>query len=171
VFRPADGVETAECWQAALAYQGPSILALTRQGVPTLRQADPENKSASGAYLLSEPPGDRQVTLLATGSELSLATEAAALLAKDGIAAAVVSMPCWELFDAQDKAYQASVMGTAPRVAVEAASCFGWERWVGSPENMIGMAGFGASGPYEQLYAHFGITAVAVAARAKALLG
>ena len=171
VFRPADGVETAECWQAALAYQGPSILALTRQGVPTLRQAEPENKSARGAYLLSEPPGTRQVTLLATGSEVSLATEAAALLAQDGIAAAVVSMPCWELFDAQDKAYQASVMGTAPRVAVEAASCFGWERWVGSPDNMIGMTGFGASGPYEQLYTHFGITAVAVAARAKALLG
>jgi transketolase len=170
VFRPADGVETAECWQAALAYQGPSVLALTRQGVPTLRAADAENKSALGAYVLSEPKAKRQATILATGSEVSVAVEAAALLEKDGIYAAVVSMPSWELFARQDAAYRASVMGTAPRVAVEAASGFGWERWVGAPENMIGMNSFGASAPAEALYQHFGITAAAVAARVKALV-
>jgi len=170
VFRPADGVETAECWQAALAYQGPSVLALTRQGVPTLRAADAENKSARGAYVLSEPKAKRQATILSTGSEVSVAVEAAALLEKDGISAAVVSMPSWELFAKQDAAYRAAVMGTAPRVAIEAASGFGWERWVGEPENMIGMNGFGASAPAEELYKHFGITAAAVAARVKALL-
>jgi transketolase len=170
VFRPADGVETAECWQAALACQGPSVLALTRQGVPTLRAADAENKSALGAYVLSEPKGKRQATILATGSEVSVAVEAAALLAQDGISAAVVSMPSWELFAKQDSAYRASVMGNAPRVAVEAASGFGWERWVGAPENMIGMNSFGASAPAEELYKHFGITAAAVAARVKTLV-
>ena len=170
VFRPADGVETAECWQAALAYQGPSVLALTRQGVPTLRAADAENKSALGAYVLSEPKAKRQATILSTGSEVSVAVEAAALLEKEGISAAVVSMPSWELFAKQDAAYRASVMGTAPRVAVEAASGFGWERWVGEPENMIGMSSFGASAPAEELYKHFGITAAAVAARVKALV-
>ncbi len=170
VFRPADGVETAECWQAALAYHGPSVLALTRQAVPTQREADAENKSARGAYVLSEPATPRQATLLATGSEISIAVEAAALLAKDGIAAAVVSMPCWELFEKQDAGYRAAVMGTAPRVAIEAASPFGWERWVGETANMIGMNSFGASGPYEKLYEHFGITAAAMAARVGALL-
>ncbi len=170
VFRPADGVETAECWQAALAHPGPSVLALTRQGVTTLRAADAENKSALGAYVLSEPKSHRQATILATGSEVSVAVAAAALLEKDGISAAVVSMPSWELFAKQTPAYRASVLGTAPRVAIEAASGFGWERWVGAPENMIGMSSFGASGPADALYEHFGITAVAVAARVKALV-
>ena len=170
VFRPADGVETAECWQAALALKGPSVLALTRQGVPTLRAADAENKSARGAYVLSEPASKRQATILATGSEVSLAMAAAEALAKDGIAAAVVSMPSWELFEKQDDGYRAAVLGSAPRVAVEAASSFGWERFVGEAANMIGMKSFGASAPAEALYEHFGITAGAVVARVKALL-
>jgi len=171
VFRPADAVETLECWEIALRSRTtPSILALSRQGVPQLRlEAGGENLSAKGAYVLREADRRRDVTLLATGTEVSLAEEAAEALAADGIAAAVVSMPCWELFEAQDAAYRARVLGAAPRVAVEAASKFGWTRYVDSEEDVIGLDGFGASGKAEDLYAHFGITADAVVARAKAL--
>jgi transketolase len=161
VFRPADGVETAECWELALASRtAPSVLALTRQGLPTLRTgAQGENRSARGAYVLAESDGARQVTLLATGSEVEIAMTARAQLRAKGIAAAVVSMPCWRLFEQQDAAYRAAVLGAAPRVAVEAASGFGWERYVGPDGAMIGMTGFGASAPADQLYPHFGITA------------
>jgi transketolase len=165
VFRPADPVETAECWALALSLKGPSVLALTRQSVPTVRTVhDIENRSARGGYVLAEATGARRATLIATGSEVQLALAARALLERDGIATAVVSLPCWALFDAQDAAYRAAVLGTAVRIAVEAASPFGWERYVGDAGNVIGMTGFGASGPAEDLYRHFGITADAVAA-------
>jgi transketolase len=169
VMRPADSVECAECWEIALlAKSTPSILALTRQGVPLLRKADSEeNLSAKGAYVLIEAAGKRDVTLLGTGSELALAVEAAGKLAAQGIKAAVVSMPCWELFEAQPERYRNEVLGTAPRVAVEAASEFGWAKWIGAGGAFIGMHGFGASAPAQDLYKHFGITAEAVASAAK----
>jgi transketolase len=169
VMRPADSVECAECWEIALlAKSTPSILALTRQGVPLLRQADSEeNLSAKGAYVLIEAAGKRDVTLLGTGSELALAVEAAGKLAEQGIKAAVVSMPCWELFEAQPEPYRNEVLGAAPRVAVEAASEFGWAKWIGAGGAFIGMHGFGASAPAQDLYKHFGLTAEAVASAAK----
>ncbi|BBK40120.1 transketolase [Allostella vacuolata] len=171
VFRPADAVETAECWELALAARAtPSVIALTRQSVPALRGAVDENRSARGAYVLAEADGARAVTLLATGSEVGLAMEARSLLARDGIAAAVVSMPSWELFAAQDADYRRSVLGTAPRVGVEAAVRFGWDRWLGDGGVFVGMPGFGASAPAGDLYRHFGITAQAVADAARGLL-
>jgi transketolase len=173
VMRPADSVECAECWQLALlAKHTPTILALTRQGLPLLRTAPTgENLSAKGAYVLIEPPAPRDVTLIGTGSELALAVEAAKTLDGEGVRAAVVSMPCFELFAAQDASYRNAVLGTAPRVAVEAAAEFGWERWLGSGGAFIGMHGFGASAPAQHLYKHFGITAEAVAATARDLVG
>lgn len=170
-FRPADAVETAECWQAALqATSMPSILALSRQGLPTLRTTHTdENLSAKGAYVLREAPGARDVTLLATGSEVEIAMTAADLLSKDGIKAAVISMPCWELFEDQDDAYRSAVLGSAPRVAVEAAARLGWDRWIGEKGAFVGMTGFGASAPASKLYEHFGITPQAVADAARRL--
>jgi transketolase len=172
VFRPADSIETAECWAIALKNaKAPAIMALTRQGLPLLRtEAGNENKSAKGAYVLAEAAGERQVTLLATGSEVSIAMEARDALAKDGVRVAVVSMPCWKLFEDQPEEYRRAVLGTAPRVAVEAAARFGWDRWLGPRSAFIGMHDFGASAPIEQLYPHFGITAEKVAAAARALL-
>jgi transketolase len=172
VFRPADAVETAECWQLALENRrAPSILALTRQPVPLLRtEAHGDNRSAKGAYVLAEAEGARQVTLLATGSEVSIAMDARGLLAQQGIRAAVVSMPCWELFERQDEAYRKSVLGSAPRIGVEAAVRLGWDRWLGERAAFIGMTGFGASAPIEALYPHFGITADKVAEAARSLL-
>ena len=169
VYRPADPVETAECWELALStLKHPSVLALTRQGVPTLRRDAQENRSARGGYVLAEAEGVRAVTLLATGSEVSIAMAARDLLKAKGKAAAVVSLPCWELFDAEDASYRKSVLGSAPRVAVEAASPFGWERYVGEDGAIIGMRTFGASAPAEALYPHFGITAEKVAEAALA---
>jgi transketolase len=169
VFRPADPVETAECWELALGARAtPSVIALTRQGVPTLRRDISENRCARGAYVLAEAEGARQVTLLATGSEVAIAMQAREILRGKGVAAAVVSMPCWELFDAQPPDYKAAVLGAVPRVAVEAASPFGWERYIGAGGAMIGMTGFGASAPAEDLYRHFGITAEKVAEAALA---
>ncbi len=171
VFRPADAVETAECWELALnSRHVPSILALTRQPLPLLRTQPGGNYSAYGAYVLAEANGARQVTLLATGSEVSIAMDARALLAQQGIRAAVVSMPCWELFERENSAYQQSVLGTAPRVAVEAAVRHGWDRWLGPHSAFVGMSGFGASAPIQALYPHFGITAEKVAAAATSLL-
>src|SRR6185312_7753517 len=118
-----------------------------------------ENRSARGAYVLGEAEGARRVTLIATGSEVALAMAARELLAQRGVAAAVVSMPCGALFDAQDEAYRAAVLGSAPRIAVEAASRFGWERYVGAGGTVVGMTGFGASAPAEDLFRHFGFTA------------
>ena len=172
VMRPADSVECAECWELALlAKDRPTIMTLTRQGLPLLRTTPTDdNLSAKGAYVLIEPQGDRDVTVLATGSEVSLAVDAAKMLEEQGIKAAVVSMPCWELFEAQDAAYQASVLGTAPRVGVEAAVAFGWDKWLGETGKFIGMRGFGASAPSADLYKHFGITPEAVVAAARDLI-
>jgi transketolase len=173
VFRPADPIETAECWQLALEHRrAPSVLALTRQGVPLLRSAPDhgENRSAKGAYVLVEPSGTRHVTLLATGSEVSVAVTAQEHLAAEGIRAAVVSMPCWELFERQDEAYQTAVLGSAPRVGVEAGVRMGWNRWLGRNAMFVGMSGFGASAPAEALYPHFHITPERVAGMARSLV-
>jgi transketolase len=166
VFRPADAVETAECWEIALGSRHiPSALCLSRQDLPTLRTIHgTENLSARGAYLVRETDGPRDATILATGSEVELALTAAALLAREGLTVAVVSMPCWELFEQQPEAYRTEILGTAPRVAVEAAAGFGWDRWIGDGGGFVGMTGFGASAPARDLYPHFGITAEAVAA-------
>lgn len=160
-FRPCDVVETAEAWQIAVESENtPSILALTRQGLPLLRTSAEENLTRRGGYVISDVAKGkkRKATIIATGSEVSLAVEAQRQLRKEGIETAVVSMPCAELFDAQDVSYQEDVLGAAPRIAVEAASKFGWERYVGLNGDIIGMDGFGASGPAEELYKYFGIT-------------
>jgi transketolase len=173
VFRPADALECAECWEVALTTPGtPSILALTRQGLATLRtQSETDNLCARGAYVLREAEGARDVTVLATGSEVEIAVSAAEALGKEGIRAAVVSMPCWEVFEAQDESYRSEVLGTAPRVGVEAACGLGWDKWTGPGGAFIGMSGFGASAPIDDLYTHFGITAEAVAKAAKRVCG
>ncbi len=173
VFRPADSVECAEVWELALASAGtPSILALTRQGLPVLRTAhSDDNLSATGAYVLREADGARDVTLLATGSEVGMACEAADLLAGEGIRAAVVSMPCWELFRAQPREYRERVLGDAPRVGIEAAVALGWHEWLGLSGRFVGLDSFGASAPAGQLYAHFGVTARRVAEEARGALG
>ncbi len=165
VYRPADAMETAECWELALTHtDGPSVLALSRQGLPALRDKADTNQSARGAYVVAEAEGGtRQVTLFATGSEVSLAMEARKLLAGRGVRAAVVSMPCWQLFEAQDKAYRDQVIGSVPRVGVEAAVRFGWDRYIGAEGAFIGMKSFGESGPGPEVYKYFGITAEAVA--------
>ncbi len=173
VFRPADIIETAECWELALKTKDrPSVLVLSRQNLPMLQLAhSSENRSARGAYVLRETEGPRAVTLIATGSEVEIAVAAAdKLKAERGIEAAVVSMPCWELFEAQDAAYRKSVLGTAPRVAVEAAARLGWDRWIGENGAFIGMSGFGASAPAADLYRHFNITPEAVAGAALELI-
>ncbi len=172
VFRPADAIETAEAYETALAARRtPSAFALSRQNLPALRlDASSENLTARGAYILRETDGARDVTFLATGSEVELAVAAADRLAAEGIKAAVVSMPCWELFEQQTPDYRDQVLGSAPRVGIEAASRFGWDRWLGSNGAFIGMMGFGASGPAPKVYAHFGITADAAAGAAKKLL-
>jgi transketolase len=172
VFRPADAIETAECWLAALESSAtPSILALSRQALPTLRlEHTDENLSAKGGYVIREVDGARDVTLIATGSEVEIAARAADLLAAEGIAAAVVSLPCWERFEAQSDHARAAVLGDAPRVAVEAAARLGWDRWIGERGVFIGMTGFGASAPAAQLYEHFGITAERIAEAAMGLV-
>ena len=173
VFRPADAVETAECWLAALEDQEtPSILALSRQGLATMRtNHTDDNRAAKGAYVLREASGPRDVTILATGSEVAIAVNAAEALAADGVAAAVVSMPCWEKFEAQEPAYRDAVLGTAPRVAIEAAVGLGWEKWTGENGRFIGMSSFGASAPAGHLYEHFGLTSQAVVDAAREVIG
>ncbi|MFQ5775890.1 MAG: transketolase [Kiloniellaceae bacterium] len=172
VFRPADTVETAECWELALNLRdNPSVLALTRQAVPTVRAECSENLSAHGAYILASAGSAREVTLIATGSEVAVACEAQALLRREKIAAAVVSMPCWELFEMQAPHYREEVLGPgALRVAVEAAAPLGWDRWIGPEGAFVGMRGFGASAPYKDLYRHFHITPQAVVEAVKARL-
>jgi transketolase len=174
VFRPADAVEAAECWEVALEHRdGPSSLVFARQTLPAMRTgAGEENPSRRGAYVLAESDsGARAVTLLATGSEVALALEARQRLQAEGIPTAVVSMPCWELFDEQDEGYRAAVLGRGTaRVAVEAALRFGWDRYLGERGGFVGMTGYGASGPADELYEHFGITASAIVAEAKRCL-
>jgi transketolase len=173
VFRPADAVETAEAWALALARtDGPSALALTRQALPTLRTSHtPENLTARGGYVLVEASAPRKATLIASGSEVAIAVAARELLEAEGVPTAVVSMPCFELFLQSDEATQAVTLGGGLRVGIEAAVGMGWERLLGLSGLFIGMAGFGASGPYEKLYRHFGITAEAVAAAVMRRLG
>ena len=164
VFRPADGIETTECWELAIAAKRtPSILALSRQAVPNLRGDGSENQSAKGAYVIKAAEGKRDVTLLATGSEVGVAVDAAAELAKSGISAAVVSMPSFELFRAQPESYQKDVLGEAPRVAIEAGVAQSWYEWLRKSDKFVGMPGFGASAPAGKLFEHFGITAAHVA--------
>ena len=173
LFRPADAVETVECWALALAESDrPSVLALTRQKVPAVRlEHSQENLCARGAYVLAPAEGAARVTLFASGSEVSVALEARAELQAEGIATRVVSIPCWELFEKQAKDYRAEILGEGTvRVAVEAAAALGWERFVGPEGAMIGMTSFGASAPGADLFRHFGITAEAVVEAVKARL-
>jgi transketolase len=168
VFRPADALEAAECWElAARRADGPSLIVLSRQRLPALRQDAGENRCARGGYVLLEADGPRRATLIATGSEVAVAAEARRMLAEAGIGAAVVSLPCWELFAQQDEAYRMTVLGEVPRVGIEAACGFGWERWLGDSGIFIGMTGFGASAPAEDLYRHFGITPEAITTAVK----
>ena len=173
VFRPADAVETAECWALALAERAtPSVLALSRQGTPALRtEHTSENLCARGGYVLAEAEGEVLATIVATGTEVAIALAARETLQADGVPTRVVSLPCWRLFDRQGESYRHSVIEPgAPRVAIEAAASMGWERYVGETGTVIGIDGFGASAPAKDLYAHFGITADAVAAAVRARL-
>ncbi len=179
VFRPCDTVETAEAWELALSSkQTPSVLSLTRQGLPTLRtQHKTRNMTAQGAYVLAEAEGKRQAILMATGSEVEIAMKARDLLQADGIGTRVVSMPCWELFEAQDEAVRRRVLpGGAVRVGIEAAVRQGWDKWLcgergrANKADFVGMDSFGASAPAGTLFEKFGITAEAVAEKVKALL-
>jgi transketolase len=169
VFRPADAVETVEAWDCALrAETSPSILCLSRQALPAFRDGTaPGNQVALGAYVVVEPDGRRDVTLIATGSEVSIALQAAKSLAEEGVRAAVVSAPCFDLFRQQSRDYQTRVLGQAPRVGVEAAIEGDWARWLGEGGEFIGMTGFGASAPADVLYREFGITPAAVADAAR----
>jgi transketolase len=173
VLRPADAVEAAECWELAVGRSGPCSLIFSRQPLePTGRADGDENLSARGGYVLAEPQGGaRRATLFATGSEVSVALKAHALLQADGIPTAVISMPCWELFEQQEETYRREVIGRGTaRVAVEAAVRQGWERWIGEDGGFVGMSSFGASGPEQELFEHFGITPERVAAEVRSRL-
>jgi transketolase len=180
VFRPADLVETAEAWEIALSSKRtPSVLALSRQNLPTVRtKHQGQNQVAKGAYVLADAEAKRQVVLMATGSEVEIALKARGLLEAEGIGCRVVSMPCWELFEEQEQTYRSKVLPKGPvRIAIEAGIRFGWDRWLfgegGKREKsgFIGMHDFGASAPADRLYKEFGITAEATVAKAKELLG
>ena len=174
VFRPADAVETVECWQLAIENQtGPSVLALSRQGLPAQRREHTDdNLSARGGYILREAEGGApSVVLIATGSEMSIAMAARDVLQDEGQPTRIVSLPCWELFDAQEPAYRDEVLGgDVLRIGIEAAVSFGWERYLGQNGVMIGMKSFGASAPASDLYPHFGITVEAVTEAARKAL-
>ena len=172
VLRPADTMETAECWELAIRRtEGPSLLVLSRQAVPAMRTDTTDNRCARGGYVIAEAEGARQATVIGTGTEVAIAMDAREALGKEGIPVAVVSLPCWELFAQQDEAYRAEVLGGAPRIGIEAASPFGWERWLGPDGCFIGMTTFGASGPWQDVYKEFGITADAVVAAVKKRVG
>ena len=173
VFRPADTVETAECWALALANdKGPSLLALSRQNLPQVRlEATDGNLSAKGAYRLRSARAHRRVVFVATGSEVHIAQSAAEQLEMEGIGCDVVSMPCWSLFDAQPAEYRADLLPTdALIVSVEAGVTLGWERYTGANGLTLGIDGFGASAPADDLYRHFGLTPDQIAAKVKAKL-
>ncbi len=174
VFRPCDAVETAECWQLALeAKNRPSVLALTRQNLPQLSQNFLDsNRCAAGAYEIAAADGKAEVSLFATGSEVAIAVEAKKLLAAKGVAARVVSVPCFEFLAESPEAARRAVIGDAKvNIGVEAAIRQGWDAIIGSDGVFVGMTGFGASAPYKDLYKHFGVTAEAVAAAAAHKLG
>ena len=164
-YRPCDTIETAEAWALALAKKdGPSLLALTRQNLPQLRTEAAENRTARGAYCLFEAEAVRQVTLIATGSEVEIAAAVRDALEAQGIGADVISMPSWERFDAQDSQYKHDILPPETlKVSIEAGTTLGWERYTGIDGLRFGIDSYGASGPAPQLYAHFGLTAEAIA--------
>jgi len=167
-FRPCDVIETAECWQISLTEEHrPSILALSRQGLPLMRTSIKENLSAKGAYVISPAKKERQATIIATGSEVHIAVNAQQELLKSGIDVAVVSMPCQELFEEQSLNYQLEVLGNKPVISVEAASTFGWNRYA---QKTIGIETFGASAPADKLYDYFGLTAENIAKEVKKMI-
>ncbi|MCY4291026.1 MAG: transketolase family protein, partial [Roseovarius sp.] len=180
VFRPCDTVETAEAWEIALkSANTPSVLSLTRQSLPTLRvKYASENRTKRGAYIMADAVGTRRVLLLATGSEVHIAMAAREILHAENIGTRVVSMPCWELFEHQPFEYRKKILPgrNLVRVAIEAAGRTGWDRWLSgergreSKSDFVGMDGFGASAPSNELFAHFGITAKEVVERVKRLL-
>jgi transketolase len=174
VIRPADATETAEGWAYAIAHDGPTLFALSRQNLPHLdRTSAQEPGVARGAYILSEPAGGApDVILIGTGSEVSLCVKAQEALTTKGVRARVVSMPSWNLFEAQDEAYRESVLPAAvkKRVSVEAASSQGWHKWVGEGV-IIGVDHYGASAPGEEIFKNFGFTAENVTSAALRLLG
>ncbi len=163
-MRPADAIETAECWEIALTQKSrPSVIALSRQGTPTVSPGGNENRSSKGGYIISESDADLKAVIIATGTEVPLALEAKKILQAKGIGARVVSMPCTELFDEQDVSYRESILPKQTlKAAIEAGSTYGWERYVGDGP-IIGMTTFGASAPANDLYNHFRITAEALA--------
>jgi len=172
VIRPADAVETAEAWEIALNQsKGPTLLALSRQDVPTLRtEHSSANRVLQGAYEIAVSE-NAKITFLATGSEVGLALQAREMLKADGIAARVVSMPCWSLFEQQSETYREAVLGKGTvKIAVEAAVREGWDRYIGPHGRFVGMHGFGASGPYKNVYKHFALTPEAAADAARAAL-
>lgn len=174
VLRPCDAVETIECWELALATKtGPSALALTRQNVPQLRRGlDADNRCTAGAYEISAADGPAAVSLFASGSEVAIAVAAQKLLTNQGIAARVVSVPCFELLLAAPEAERAKIIGDAKvKVAVEAGIRQGWDAIIGSDGLFVGMSTFGASAPAKELYQHFGITPEKVAEAALRKLG
>ncbi|GAB5481672.1 MAG: transketolase [Parasphingorhabdus sp.] len=174
VFRPADAIETAECWALAIKRsEGPSTLALTRQGLPPLRHDVSVNHCEKGAYLMKPAENAKRVVLIATGSEVSLAMDVAAKLEANGVGADVVSMPCTELFDAQSDDYKAELLGGSGtlRVSIEAGTTFGWERYTGLDGLRFGIDSFGASAPINDLFEHFGLTAEAITPQIMAKLG
>ncbi|MEO6359807.1 MAG: transketolase [Sphingomicrobium sp.] len=173
VYRPADAVETAECWAAALASEGPSVLALTRQNLrPVRTQSSEQNLSARGAYRLQKATAGRQVILIATGSEVEIALDVAQQLEANGIGADVVSMPSTDCFDRQDDKYRADILGdgAALRVSIEAGTTIGWERYAGLDGLRIGIDRFGASAPAPALYEYFGLTADRITSRVSDML-
>jgi transketolase len=176
VMRPADALETAECWALALAQTDrPSLLALTRQNLPAQRTDIAENRSALGGYRLKAAENPRRVVLIATGSEVSLAMDVAKSLEAQGVGADVVSMVCTELFDEQPASYQADILGDGGkpmlRVSIEAGTTFGWERYTGRGGLRFGIDSFGASAPIDALYDHFGLTEAKITPRILAALG
>jgi transketolase len=175
VMRPADATETAESWAVAIQHDGPTLFALTRQNAPHLDRSKAKNPDVSkGAYILSEAEGgDPEVILIGTGSEVALCMKAQEKLKGYGIRARVVSMPGWNLFEAQDEAYREIVLPKAikKRVTVEAAATFGWHQWAGDEGTIIGIDHYGASAPGEEVMKNFGFTAEHVTSAALRLLG
>ena len=172
VFRPSDGIEVNEAWELALkSISTPSVLALSRQGLPTLRQEETEtNLSSKGAYVIYGDVFKRDLTILSSGSEVSIAIEAAKELKEENILVAVISMPCWELFEKQELFYRKEILGNKPRIAIEASISFGWDKWLSEDDIFIGMETFGASGKANELYDHFKISKENIIRKSKYLL-
>jgi transketolase len=173
VWRPCDGVETAIAWRAGIERRdGPTALMLSRQNLPPLAREADAGAIARGGYVLSEGTGTPRLALIATGSEVALAIEAQKLLAAEGIGARVVSLPCTSVFDRQDRAWQSQILPPGlPRVAIEAGHPDFWRKYVGLEGDAVGIASFGESAPAGKLYAHFGLTAEALAAAARRVIG